>query len=113
MVYTLRMFKRLHVSELPKRPRKSTSRFEKTPEWKDLKASLDAGFKPLEALMVVLTPEDKAKYRIASRRTVARFIQNYLTEHQLPYKLRSFAQEGIGDFFSVYAPGSSKSKKRK
>jgi hypothetical protein len=49
---------------------------------------------------VVLTDEDKAKLRITSRRTVARFIQKYLVDHNLPYTFRSFRRE-LGDYFLV------------
>jgi hypothetical protein len=78
-----------------------------------MKTCLDEGLKPNEALQVVLSAEEKAKYRISNRRTVARFIQNYLNEHKLPYKLKSFAREGIGDFFSIhFVPPPPKSTRR-
>ena len=94
------MFRKISASDVPKRPRKSTSRFERTDEWKLMRAALDKGLKPNEALEIVLTPGDKAKYRISNRRTVARFIQKYLSSHKLPYELRSFTRDS-GDFFLV------------
>jgi len=94
------MFRKIDASEAPKRPRKSTSRFERTGEWKQMKACLDKGLKPDEALEIVLTAEDKAKLRISNRRTVARFIQKYLADHKLPYTMKSF-RRGMDDYFLV------------
>ena len=54
-------YKKILVSEIPKRPRKAVSRFEKTKEWKMMKADLDKGLKPQEALQVMLTDELKKK----------------------------------------------------
>src|SRR5207244_1496302 len=79
--------------KLPRRKRVGVSRFEKTEEWKLLKADLDAGLKPFEARQISLTEEDKKKYRIKNRRTCARFVQKYLAEHKLPYAVKSFRAE--------------------
>jgi len=69
-----------------------------------MKACLDKGLKPNEALEIVLTDQDKAKLRISNRRTVARFIQKYLVDHKLPYVFKSFRRE-LGDYFLVmYVP---------
>jgi hypothetical protein len=73
-----------------------------------MKAYLDKGLKPNEALEIVLTEEDKAKLRISNRRTVARFIQKYLVEHKLPYTMKSFRRD-VGDYFLVmYVPKLSR-----
>lgn len=96
-------YKRMSASEMLKKPRRMTPKFEGTREWELLRADLDKGLKPGEALQVLLTDEDKRKYRIKNRRTVARFIQKYLDDHQLTYFLRSFHREE-GDYFQVYAP---------
>lgn len=93
-------YKKIHVSDIPKRPRKGKSRFERTPEWKQLKADLDKGLKPKEALQVILTDGDKAKYGIQNRRTIARFLQKYLADHKLPYHLKSFRRDDM-DFFVI------------
>jgi len=69
-----------------------------------MKACLDKGLKPNEALEIVLTDQDKAKLRISNRRTVARFIQKYLVDHKLPYVFKRFRRE-LGDYFLVmYVP---------
>jgi hypothetical protein len=93
-------YKKIHVSEIPKRPRKSISRLEKTEEWRLMKADLDFGLRSQEALQLILTAEDKKKYGIKSRRTVVRFLQKYLTDQELPYTLKSFHRDS-GDFFLI------------
>ena len=93
-------YKKIHVSEIPKRPRKSISRLEKTEEWRLMKADLDKGLKSQEALQLILSTEDKKKYGIRSRRTVVRFLQKYLIDQELPYTLKSFHRDS-GDFFLI------------
>ena len=93
------MYKRLKAhEEKPKRSRKAVSRFETTAEWRMMKADIDKGLKPQEALQVVLTKEDKAKYNIQARRSIARFIQKYLAGANLPYKVTSWENRDSGDF---------------
>jgi hypothetical protein len=65
-----------------------------------MKADLDKGIESGEALQVLLTAEDKSKYGIRSRTSVARFLKKYLAAHNLPYILRSF-RRGEGDYFLV------------
>lgn len=84
------MFKKIKASEIPKRKRTSVTRFERTPEWANMRMALHEGLRAKEALQVVLTPEDKAKYRIKSLRSCARFVQKYLRLHKLPYRVRAF-----------------------
>ena len=76
------------------------SRFESTEEWRLMKADIDAGLKPQEALQVILTDEDKKKYKIKNRHTVARFIKNYLDSKGLKYGVKSFRRDN-GDFIVV------------
>lgn len=64
--------------QLPKSTHKVEYRFERTPSWVGMKAEIDNGIAPEDALAYTLTEEDKRKYRITSRRTVQRFIQDYL-----------------------------------
>ncbi len=94
------MFRKIKISERPRRKREQPSRFESTKEWKQLKAAIDVGLKPQEALEVVLTPKDQAKYKLKHRRTVARFIQNYLRSKKLPYSVNSFTRD-MGNYFLV------------
>ena len=94
------MFRKVKVSEVPKRRRIQPSRFESTPEWLQMKAALDKGLKPKEALEVVLTTEDKDKYDLHHRRTVARFIKGYLQAHDMPYSVKSFERDA-GTYFLV------------
>ena len=67
------MYKRVKSSAIPKRRRVALSRFEKTKEWRLMKADLDRGLKADDALQVVLTDEDKKRYRIKNRLTVCGF----------------------------------------
>lgn len=78
-----------------------------------MKASLDKGLKPTEALEVVLTPEDKKNYRISNRRTVARFIQKYLLDHKLPYQLKSFHRDSADFFLVQFLQPTAKSTRRR
>ncbi len=65
-----------------------------------MKAALDAGLKPQEALEVVLTPADKKKYGLEHRRTVTRFIQKYVKALGQPYTVKSFERD-MGTYFLV------------
>jgi hypothetical protein len=94
------MYKKIKEAEIPKRERKSESRFEKTPEWLAMKADIDRGLKAKEALQVALTDADKLKYRISNRRTVARFVKKYLDEKDLRYSVKSFRSDDM-DFIVV------------
>jgi hypothetical protein len=97
-------YKKIHAAEIPKRPRKAVSRFERTDEWRLMKADLDKGVKAHEALQVILTGADKQKYGIKNRRSVVRFLQKYLKQHKLPYSLKSFEHDS-GDFFVIKKAG--------
>ncbi len=102
------MFRKIKVSDAPKRSRKAVSRFELTPEWALMRAALDKGLKPLEALEVVLTPEDKKKYDLDHRRTVTRFIQKYLKRCGLPYSVKSGERDRDTFFLVLYDMPSRK-----
>ncbi len=96
-------FKLIHASDVPRRPRKAGSRFENTNEWKFAKAKLDKGLAPTEAIGISLSDDDKVNYGLKNRRTIARFIVKYLSDHELPYTLKSFS-EGTTDFFFINSP---------
>jgi hypothetical protein len=89
------MYKKIKANEIPKRERKSESRFEKTPEWLAMKADIDRGLKPKEALQVSLTDADKLKYRISNRRTIARFVKKYLVDNDLSHAVKSFRRDDM------------------
>lgn len=96
MAYT-----KVSTKDVPKRRRLSTPRFEKTEEWQLMRADIDKGLKPNEALQVSLTEEDKKKYKIKNRRTVARFVKKYLASRKLPYTVKSFHRDDR-DFIIVF-----------
>ena len=101
MAYT-----RISIKGVTKRRRQSTSKFEKTEEWKMMQADIAKGFKSDVALQLVLTEEDKRKYKIKNRRTVARFIRKHLKSNELPFALKSFHRSDTGDIFIVQHPTS-------
>jgi len=94
------MYKKTTLNDLPKRQRKGLSRFETTDEWRMMKTDLDRGLKPQDALQVVLTDEEKQKYRIRNRVTVARFIKRYLGAKGFTYRVRTFRRDNC-DFIVV------------
>jgi hypothetical protein len=96
------MFKKIKISELPKRTRKARSRFELTPEWRQLKKVLDAGLKKDEACSVGFTDAEMAEYRIKNWRTISRFIEKYIRNQELPYIVKS---QSNGDLHTVLVLG--------
>jgi hypothetical protein len=88
------------AAAVPKRQRVASSRFEKTSDWRRMKADLDKGLKGNEALQVLLTDAEKAKYKIKNRLSVVRFLKKYLAAHKLRYHVKSFRGE-LGDFIVV------------
>jgi hypothetical protein len=94
------MYKKMSAEQLPKRTRKAESRFEKTQEWTLMKADLDRGLSPQEAAQIGLTPEDKARYKITHRRTIARFVKKYIASKGLRYTIKSFQRGGV-DYVAV------------
>jgi hypothetical protein len=100
------VYTKITVEAAPKRRRRSVSHFEKTQEWKLMKADLEKGLAPTEALQVVLTEHEKEKYGIRTRISVARFIKKYLVGQKLPYMVRSFRRDE-GDYVIVQQKRSS------
>lgn len=94
-------YKKIKAASVPKRTRKVTPRFETTEEWRMMKADLDRGLKPGEALQVVFTERDKEEYDIRSRRTIARFVKKYLLSKDLPHTVKSFERRESGDFYII------------
>jgi hypothetical protein len=63
-----------------------------------MKADIDRGLKPSEALQVTFSEQDKERYNIKSRRTIARFIKQYLLKHNMPYTVKSFERRETGSW---------------
>jgi len=87
-------YKKISAAEMPKRSRAVVPRFAKTPEWKAMKADIDKGLKPTEALQIGMSAEDLARYGITNRRTVARFVKKCLVSQKLNYRVKSFQRQG-------------------
>lgn len=92
MAYT-----KITKTDVAKRSRRRISRFEKTAEWRLMCADIEKGFKTNEALQLVLTDEDKEKYQIRNRRTVARFVRKYLKDRNLQFVVKSYHRNDLGD----------------
>jgi hypothetical protein len=71
-----------------------------TEEWALMRTDLGKKLARGEALQVLLTDNDKMKYGIRTRISVARFIKKYLASRKLPYKVRSFRRDE-GDYVIV------------
>jgi|SRR5579872_1159165 len=94
-------YKKITATDVTKRSRLSVSRFEKTEEWRLMRADIEKGLRADEALQVVLTDEEKKRYKIRNRRTVARFVRKYLEQRNLPYIVKSFHRDDTGDILIV------------
>jgi len=101
-------FIRTTVDKAPKLTRVRVPRFEKTKEWAELRAALDQGLKPAEAVAVIFTERDMLRYRITNRRTVTRYVKQYLEAHKLPYHLKSWDLRSGGFNVVVDSPGPRK-----
>lgn len=88
------MYAKIKAAQVPTRERKTESRFERTDEWQMMRADIDRGIRPGDALQVSLTKADKEKMGISNRRSIARFVQRYLAAKELPYVVKSFHREG-------------------
>jgi|SRR5215467_415675 len=97
-------YKKITVTDLPKRTRIRASRFEKTEEWRMMRADIEKGLKANDALQLVMTDEDKMTHKIKNRRTVVRFVRKYLKDRNLPYVVKSFHRDDMGDVLIVRHP---------
>lgn len=97
------MYGKIKAADVPTRGRKSESRFERSPDWKAMKADIDRGLKPNEALQIALTEEEKKQLGISNRRTIARFVQRYLAAKDLPYVVKSFHREQLDHVLVLHA----------
>ncbi len=88
------MYKKTKSSQVPKSTRARPSRFESTSEWAAMKADMDKGLKPDEALQVTLTDAERAKYNIRGKHTVPRFLRAYIESKKLPLTVRKMERPG-------------------
>jgi len=95
------MFKKGTVDQIPRRERKQDFKFANAREWHQLKKGIDAGLnpasrnKPADAVWITLTEDDLAALGIKNSLTVSRFVQKYLTDNSLPYKVKRGRRAGI------------------
>ena len=108
------MYKKVKREALPKRERKSESLFEVTPEWKRMKADIEAGLKKDESCYLQFGPEDWQRVGLSGKamegRKVAsgcyaiqRFIKQFLKASNRKYSVRVLHSEGF-DFVIVDGP---------
>lgn len=99
------MLEKIKTAEVPKLKRNTLSRFERMPEWEELKAVLQSkkGIKPGESYQIKLSEEEKAAYGINNRRVIYRFLERYFSENTMPYQLRTFERDGF-DYVVIDGP---------
>lgn len=103
------MIRKLKPGEMIRKKRApQPNRFERTEEWLLLKKALDHGLKPNEGYLMVLTPEDKKRYHIKSKRTVVRCIRQYMRDNKMPYTLATFNRDEGDTYVIKYEPVLSK-----
>jgi hypothetical protein len=98
-------YQKLKAGEAPRRKRRSVSRMEALPQWKLMRDDLEKHkMTPNEVRQITVTPDDRRKHRIQSRRTMVRAVANFIAEHNLPYRIVSFNRDG-DDYVQVrYTP---------
>jgi hypothetical protein len=90
------MYSKINVNQIPKKKSGVPPRlFENTKEWQLMKADIDRGLAPQEAAQAGLTPEDRKKYGITGRRTMARFVKKYVTERGLKYTVKAYTKDNV------------------
>lgn len=108
------MYRKVKRSDVPKRERKSESRFEGTTEWRRMKADIDRGLRRGESCYAELSPADWERMGLSAEaqegrntatgaRSVCRFIQRYLDAHNVPYTVRTIHKTGM-DYIIVDGP---------
>lgn len=105
------MLKILSEDELPRRNRKSESRFEKTPDWVSLKKILDNdGIKPGAGVQLSLTKADMDKAGINEPRTIFRFIKGYIQSENLDFVINTVNREDGTVHFKIRHMGPDELK---
>ena len=108
------MYKKVKRNQVPTRERKQESKFESAPEWRSMRADLDRGLKPDESCYLQFAPEDWKRIGLSGEAlegrnvsagtvSVRRFIQKYLAEKGLKYRVRAVHSGGF-DFVIVDGP---------
>lgn len=94
------MVKLIAISDIPKKERKSTSRFEATPQWIAARTELSAGIPVGQAIDIAFTAEQLALAKIRDTKTIIRFLKKYLKEFRLrDYSIQYVTTAGI---FHIY-----------
>jgi hypothetical protein len=100
------MYKKVKRDEVPKRERKSESRFASTPEWRSMRADIDKGLKKDESCFLQLAPADwermglsgdapEGRNTATGTKAVRRMIQQYLESKGLRYSVRAVHSNGF------------------
>lgn len=105
-------FEKLKASEAPRRKRRSSSRMDAVPQWKLMVEHMGKHkLVPNEVWQITVTPEDKQKYGIKSRRTSVRAVAGYIAEHKLPYRVSSFTSGGDDVIQVRHAPAKGRNSR--
>ena len=118
------MFKKLSESDIPKRERKSESRFEQTEEWRQMKKAIDGGLEPESApgakdagaVVVQLSDDDLSRIGLVTgingRKTVDKTVKRYLRAHGLKYRVKALQREGLHHIYvlGALAPRAARRK---
>lgn len=111
------MFRESRPSQTPRSTRRTESRFERTPEWASMKARLEEPLLPwpdgeARQLEVLFADSEKEKFGIRGRRTIPRFVAQYLKEKGLKYKVKSIRRHDV-EHVIVIGPAAKKPRKAK
>jgi hypothetical protein len=98
------------LDQVPKRRRRAVPRIMRIPEWAQALEKMSVGIGLTEAIVITLTPEELAKYRISNIKAAARPIRQHIETHGLHYIVSAkYTSEG-GTI--VIARGSKKARQR-
>lgn len=75
------------LNEVPKRRRRGVPRMFRTAEWAQAVEKMNAGLAANEAIVITLTPNEMAHYRISSLKSAARPMRQHIKTHRLPYSV--------------------------
>lgn len=118
------MYREMRQSEVPKRQRKSKSRFEATLDWQNMKSRIDRGIARGGACSTSLSPADWRRMGLSAApqdgrntatgtKSVCRFIKRYLAKSGKPYTVTTKHIDGLDHIFVYGPPDATKKNKRK
>lgn len=85
----------VNLEQVPKRKRLVIPRIMKTIDWKIALSKMAEGLKPQQAILIVLSPEEMAEYKIKNIRAAARPIKKHVKTYGLPYTVTAkYTSEG-------------------